>query len=58
MAAIPLTENALHKSEMEYNGTVSYLTVFTDYVINTTNNEISFIELTRVFEEYFEIKVQ
>ena len=38
--------------------TVSYLTVSTDYVLNTTNNENSFHELTRVFKEHFEMKVQ
>ena len=37
---------------------MSYLTVSTDNVINTTNNATSFYELRRVFEEYFEIKVQ
>ena len=38
--------------------TVSYITVSTDDVINTTNNETSFTELRGVFEEKFEIKVQ
>ena len=32
------------------DGTVSYLTVSTDDVLNTTNNENSFPELTRVFK--------
>ena len=36
-----------------YDGTVSYLTVSTDDVINTTNNENEFPELTRVFKEHF-----
>ena len=40
------------------DGTVSYLTVSTDDVINTTNNENAFPELTRVFKENFEMKVQ
>ena len=40
------------------DGTVSYLTVSTDEVLNTTNNENSFPELTRVFKEHFEMKVQ
>ena len=40
------------------DGTVSYLIVFTDDVINTTKNKIEFPELTRVFEEQFEIKFQ
>ena len=31
-------------------GTVSYLTVSTDDVLNITNNETSFPELRRVFE--------
>ena len=37
---------------------VSYLTVSTDGVINTTNNETEFPELKRVFIEHFEMKVQ
>ena len=40
------------------DGTASCLTVSTDDVINTTNNDKSFPELTRVFKENFEIKVQ
>ena len=32
------------------DGTVSYLTVSTDDVLNTTNNENSFPELTRVLK--------
>ena len=40
------------------DGTVSYLTVSTDDVLNTTNNENAFPELTRVFKEHIEIKVQ
>ena len=39
-------------------GTVSYLTVYTDDVLNTTNNENAFPELTRVFKEHFAMKVQ
>ena len=39
-------------------GTVSYLTVSTDDVINTTNNDNAFPELTRVFKEHFDMKVQ
>ena len=39
-------------------GAVSYLTLSTDDVLNTTNNENAFPELTRVFEEHFEMKVQ
>ena len=35
------------------DGTVSYLTVSTDDVLNTTNNETSFPELTIVFKEHF-----
>ena len=37
---------------------VSYPTVSTDDVINTTNNETAFPELTIVFEEHFEMIVQ
>ena len=38
--------------------TVSYLTVSTDNFLNTANNETSFTELRRVFEESFGIKLQ
>ena len=41
-----------------YDGTVSYLTVSTNDILNTTNNETAFPELTKVFEEHFEMKVQ
>ena len=37
---------------------VSYPTVYTDGVLNTTNNETSLPELTRVFEEHFEMILQ
>ena len=37
---------------------MSHLTVSTDDVLNTTNNEIEFPELRRVFKEAFDIKVQ
>ena len=37
---------------------MSYLTVSNDGVLNATNNEKAFTELTRVFEEHFEMKVQ
>ena len=40
------------------DGTVSYLTVSTDDVFKTTNNKNVFPELTRVFRENFEMKVQ
>ena len=40
------------------DGTVSYLTVSTDDVLDTTNNETAFTELRIFFEEYFEITVQ
>ena len=40
------------------DGTVSYLTVSTDDVLDSTNNSTSFTELTRVFEEHFDMKVQ
>ena len=35
------------------DGTVSYLTVSTDDVLNTTNNDNIFPELTRFFKEHF-----
>ena len=34
-----------------YDGTLSYLTVSTDDVLNTTKNHTAFTELRRVFEE-------
>ena len=37
---------------------MSYLTVYTDDVLNTTNNETDFPELKGVYEEVFDIKVQ
>ena len=40
------------------DGTVSYLTVFPDDVINANNNDTEFTELRIVFGEAFEIKVQ
>ena len=40
------------------DGTVSYPRVSADDVINTTNNENAFPELTRVFKEHFDMKVQ
>ena len=40
------------------DGTVSYLTVFNGDVLNTTNNETELPELTRVFKEHFEMKLQ
>ena len=38
--------------------TVTYLRVSTDDFLNTNNNETSFSEIIRVFEEAFEIKFQ
>ena len=40
------------------DGKMSYLTVSTDDVLNTTNNENAFTELKRVFKEHFEMKVK
>ena len=40
------------------DGTVSYLTVSTDDFLNTNNNDNASTELTRVFKEHFETKVQ
>ena len=37
------------------DSTVSYLTVSTDDVLNTNNNENAFPELARVFKEHFEM---
>ena len=37
---------------------MSYLKFYTDDVLNTTTNETEFPELTRFFEEAFEIKYQ
>ena len=41
-----------------YNVTVSYLTVSTNDVLNTTNNETSFFNPRIFFENYFGIKVE
>ena len=40
------------------DGKVSYIKVSTDDFINNTNNENAFPELTGVFKERFEIKLQ
>ena len=40
------------------DGTVSYIPVSTYAVLNNTNNENAFPELTRVFKEHFEMKVK
>ena len=40
------------------DGKVSYLTVSTDDVLTTTNNETAYPELTKVFEVHFDIKIQ
>ena len=37
------------------DGTVSYLTTSTDDVINTTNNETVFPDLTRFFKEHLKM---
>ena len=37
---------------------VSYLTVSTDDVLNINKNKTAFPGLRRVYEEYFEIKIQ
>ena len=50
-------DNAIYIKVFD-DGTVSYITVFTDDVINTTNNENAFTELTRLFKEHFEMKLQ
>ena len=33
------------------DGTLFYITVYTEDIFNTTNNETEFLELTRFFEE-------
>ena len=40
------------------DGRVSYLTVSIEDVLNNTNNETAFTELTSAFQEQFEMKVQ
>ena len=40
------------------DGTVPYITVSTDDVLDYTNKETDFIELRHVFEKYFTIKVK
>ena len=49
--------HAIHIKVFTY-GTVSYLTISTDDVLNTTNNENEFSELTIFPKEHFEMKVQ
>ena len=44
--------------EEHSDSTVSYIIVSTDDVLNTTNDENAFPELTRLFKEHFEMKVQ
>ena len=44
--------------EVFYDGTMPYLKMYTDDVINTTNNGTEFTEIRRVFGEAFEIKSQ
>ena len=41
-----------------FDGKFSYITVSTDDVLKTNNNETEFTELRRVFEEAFDMKVQ
>ena len=48
----------ISRSKVLSYGTVLYLTVSTNDVLNTNKNETDFPELTRFFEEHFEIKVQ
>ena len=40
------------------DGTMSYLTIPTGDVINTTNNQNAFPKLARLFKEHFEMKLQ
>ena len=42
--------------KVSFGGTVSYLTISNADVINTNNNETEFPELTRFFEERFDMK--
>ena len=51
------TDHAIY-TKVFSDRTVSYLTVYTDDVLNTTNNETTFTELRRVSEDAFEIKSQ
>ena len=51
------TDRAIY-TKVFYYGTVSYLTVYTDDLLNTTNNKTSFPECRSVFEDAFDIKFQ
>ena len=51
-------DNAIYIINFFSDGTVSYLTVSTYDVLNNTNNETAFPELTRVFKEHSYMKVQ
>ena len=50
-------DHAIYIKVFDY-GTVSYLKVSTDDVLNTTTNKNAFRELTILFKENFETKVQ
>ena len=50
--------HAIYNINLFYYGTVSHLTVSTDYVLNTNNIEIVFTELRRFLDEDFDTKFQ
>ena len=52
-----IIDHVIH-SNLFSDGTMSFPTVSTNDFLNTNHNETAFIELRRVFEEYFEIKIQ
>ena len=41
-----------------YDGTVTYITVSDNSVLNTNNNKILFTEIRKLFEDAFGIKIQ
>ena len=49
--------HAIYSEEFSYS-TVSYLTDYNYDVMSTTNNEIAFPRLIKVFQEAYEIKIQ
>ena len=50
-------DHAIHIKFISF-GTVSYIIVSNDDVLNVTNNETAFTELKIFFEEHFEMKSQ
>ena len=50
-------DNAIY-IKVSPDGNIYYLTFYTEYIMDTTNNVTDFDELRKLFEEAFEIKIQ